>query len=185
MLTNRASLSTYSSVTSSLVTTRDSTSVASASNCPRALSNDSAGTRIAMAPLCLDERSELTTHPPSSPAKSTTLLTVRATSSTTSDMRAVWTMILFRANGAGCTLPPPLVLGCWRAAGVGAAPGTGGAAAGCASMTSPDSGELAVSCVDEVAIVAPESFPPPQAATAANCSVARARTATKTHFILM
>ena len=120
-LTSRDWLSTYSSVTSSLVTARDSTSRASASTRTKASSSDWAGTRTEMLPLCLDDRSELTTQPPSPLATLAMLSTVWATSSTTSDMRAVWTMMRFWAKGAGRTLPPtPPSASCAPAAGVGA-----------------------------------------------------------------
>ena len=133
-LTSRDWLSTYSSVTSSLVTARDSTSRASASTRRKASSNDWAGTRTAMLPLCLDDRSELTTQPPSPLATLAMLSTVWATSSTTSDMRAVWTMMRVWAKGAGRTLPPtPPSASCATAAAVGAgAAVAAGAAVGAA-----------------------------------------------------
>ena len=66
-----------------------------------------------MAPLCLDDRSELTTQPPRSLATSAMLSIVRATSSTTRDMRAVWTMMRFWAGTARCALPPSLPSDSW------------------------------------------------------------------------
>ena len=79
MLARRDWLSTNSSVMSSLEMARDSTVRASASSRRNAASNCPAGTRIAMVPLCLDDRSKLTTQPPSSPATPVIRSTERAT----------------------------------------------------------------------------------------------------------
>ena len=94
-LFSRDWVSTYWSVTSSLVTVLVTTSRAARSIISRACSSDAAGTRMAIAPVCFDVRSELTSHPPSDEAMPATRSTVPATSSTTSDIRAVWTMTLF------------------------------------------------------------------------------------------
>ena len=88
-LPSRDVRSTYSSVTSLLDDTSDTTSAAIPRNRPTTSSRRSAGTRTAMKPLCFSARLVETTQPPICCASAPTVSNEAATSTTSSVMSTV------------------------------------------------------------------------------------------------
>ena len=173
-LFRRDCVSTYWSVTSSLVTARATTSRAVASIMSNASSSDAAGTRMATAPVWRETRSELTSHPPSEDAMPAMRSTVSATSSTMSDMRAVWTMTRFCASGERRRLPEPPSLPGGPATPASSAFSMGGGdgvGAGAASVIAVVEESLLASTSSHAPF---ESGSPPQAAASASNAVTSA-----------